>query len=430
MNSEDRVKALNDERARIVAQQRDLLDSIKPGDVRTGEQREQLEHQDAAINDLDAQVRELVAREKREAEAAALRESDARTFGTAAVEQRDKAEADTIRAWLNQPADQRTDLEIDVRAAARERMMMRQGASPEEIRNAITWDTGSMASAVPTTMSRTLYEYLEASIAAYRIGATMIETGSGENIDFPKVAAHSIATQVSGQGTALAGTDPTFDKLTLGAYKFGQLVVVSNEVLSDAVFDVGAFLGRNLGRSIGRLVDTSLVLGTNITGGMVSTSLGTVATGGTVTNLTGFEDFVIDSVYGINDEYRSSGAAWLFKDATVAEVRKLRDGAGGTEGAYLWEASRTNGLINGEPDRLLGFPVYTDPNVASLASNNIVGLFGDFSTYYMRTVGNVMIDSSTERYFDTDQTGFRGKWRVDGGYIDTNGVVAIRNRVS
>lgn len=430
MNPEDRVKALNDERARIVAQQRDLLDSIKPGDVRTGEQREQLERQDAAISDLDAQVREIVAREKRETEAAALREADARVFGEAGATRREQVEQDTIRAWLRQPADQRTDLEVDIRAAAKERAMMRQGASPDEIRNAIAWDTGSIASAVPTTMSRTLYEYLEASIAAFRVGATMIETASGENIDFPKVASHSIATQVSGQGTALAGTDATFDKLTLGAYKFGELTVVSNEVLTDAVFDVGAFLGRNLGRAIGRIVDTSLILGTGITGGMVSTSLGTVATGGTVTNLTGLEDFVIDAVYGINDEYRSSGAAWLFKDATVAEVRKLRDGAGGTEGAYLWEASRTNGLTNGEPDRLLGFPVYTDPNVASLASNNIVGLFGDFSTYYMRSVGNVMIDSSTERYFDTDQTGFRGKWRVDGGYIDTNGVVAIRNRLA
>jgi HK97 family phage major capsid protein len=353
-------------------------------------------------------------------------------FGEKETDARDKRETDVIRAWLNTPADQRTDLEVNVQAAAKERQMLRQGASPEEIRNALTWDTGSLASAVPTTMSRTLYEYMEASIAAFRLGATQINTGSGESIEFPKVAAHGIATQVAAQGTALAGTDPTFDKLTLGANKYGQLVVVAAEAVTDTVFDVGSFLGRNIGRSLGRLIDTDLILGSgSITQGVVNTALGTVATGGTLTTLVGIGvDGLIDAVYGVNDEYRAMGAAWLFKDASVGDIRKIRDGSGGTEGAYLWEPSRTNGLANGEPDRFLGFPMYTDPNVAAIASNAIIGTFGDHSAYYLRTVGNVMIDSSTERYFDTDQIGFRGKWRVDGGYIDTNAVVAVRNRVS
>jgi HK97 family phage major capsid protein len=384
---------------------------------------------DAAISDYDAQVRDLVAREKREQEAAELYEADARIFGDSAVKARQGAEQDVIRAWYNDGAPQ-GDLEVNVRAAAKERAMLRSGASPEEIRNAITWDTGSAASAVPVDMARTLYEAMEASIAAFRIGAEQITTSSGNSIEFPKLATFGAATQVSAQGTALAGTDPTFDKLTLGANKYGKLVLVANEVLSDAAFDVAGFLGRNIGRQLGRLIDTDLVLGSGgITEGMVSTNLGTAATGGTLTTLPVNPNWLISTVYKLTDEYRSN-AKWLFKDATVGEIRKLRDGAGGTEGAYLWEASRTNGLVNGEPDRLLGFPMYTDPNVAAIASNAIVGLFGDFSSYYLRTVGNVQIDSSVERYFDTDQTGFRGKFRVDGGYIDTTAVVAVRNRVS
>lgn len=433
MEPTSRVKAINEARAHVIAEQRNLLDAITPGQERTAEQVDQLARQDAAISEFDAQVRDLVAREQRESENAQLRENAHHLFGQVETDRHEKRTNDVLRNWLSQPKETRGDLIIDVQNAAKERQMLRSGASPEEIRNALTWDTGSMASAVPTTMARSLYEYLEASIAAFRIGATQINTGSGENIDFPKLGAHAIATQVAGQGTALAGTDPTAAKLTLGAAKYGELVVVANEVMTDTVFDVGSFLGRDIGRAIGRLADTDLILGTGaITGGIMSSAIvgaaGTVSTGGTVTNLYTAVNGFISAVYGVNDEYRQRGA-WLMRDATAGELRKVRDGAGGTVGAFLWQPSMTNGLINGEPDRFLGYPVYTDPNVASLASNARIAAFGDFSAYYLRTVGNVMLDSSTERYFDTDQTGFRGKWRLDGGYIDTTAVVLVKNSV-
>jgi len=428
-----RVQAINEARAHAIAEQRTVLDAITPGEARSAEVIEQLARQDAAISEYDAQVRDLVAREQREIENAQLRENSHQLFGQAATERHEKRTQDVLRDWLSQPSSSRGELTVDVQNAARERQMLRSGASADEIRNALTWDTGSMASAVPTTMARSLYEYLEASIAAFRIGATQVATGSGENIDFPKLGAHAIATQVAGQGTTLAGTDPSALKLTLGAKKYGQLVIVANEVLSDTVFDVGSFLGRDIGRAIGRLADTDLMLGTGgITGGMMSSAItgaaGTVSTGGTVTNLYTAVNGFISAVYGVADEYRQRGA-WLMRDATAGELRKVRDGAGGTVGAFLWQPSLTNGLIDGEPDRFLGYPVYTDPNVASLASNARIAAFGDFSSYYLRTVGNVMIDSSSERYFDTDQTGFRGKWRLDGGYIDTTAVVLVKNSV-
>jgi len=433
MDPTQRVKAINEARAHAIAEQRQLLDTITPGEARSAEVIEQLACQDTAISEFDAQVRDIVSREQREMENAQLRENSHQIFGEVQTNRHEQRTNDVLKAWLAQPRETRGELTVDVQSAARERQMLRSGASPDEIRNALTWDTGSMASAVPTTMARSLYEYLEASISAFRVGATQVATGSGENMDFPKLGAHAIATQVAGQGTTLAGTDPTGAKLTLGAKKYGQLVLVSNEVMTDTVFDVGSFLGRDIGRAIGRLADTDLILGTGgITGGLMSSAIvgaaGTVSTGGTVTNLYTAVNGFISAVYGVNDEYRQRGA-WLMRDATAGELRKVRDGAGGTVGAFLWQPSLTNGLIEGTPDRFLGYSVYTDPNVASLASNARIAAFGDFSSYYLRTVGNVMLESSTERYFDTDQTGFRGKWRLDGGYIDTTAVVLVKNSV-
>lgn len=434
MDTTERVKALNEAKIKAHREELALMDSIKPGDTRTAEQTEQFAKIDAAIKEADDQVRRLVAAEQTECEAAALRENDQRIYGEAGANRREKREQDTLRAWLAADPNSRGDLEVNVRAAAQERQMLRQGASHEDIRNAITWDTGSIASAVPVTMSRSLYEYMEAGIAAFRIGASQITTSTGENIDFPRLNAHSIATQVAGQGTALAGTDPTFLKLTLGAKKYGQLVRIANEALRDPVFDVAGFLGRDMGRGIARLADGDLINGTGgINGGLMSSAItgssGTVATGGTVTNLYLAYPALVSTIYGVNEEYRARGA-WLMRDATAGALRQIRDGAGGTVGAVMWEPSLTNGLINGQPDRFLGYPVYTDPNVASLASNARIAAFGDFSSYYLRTVGNVQIDSSTERFFDTDETGFRAKWQLDGGYIDLTAVVLLKNSIT
>ena len=102
--------------------------------------------------------------------------------------------------------------------------------------------------------------------------------------------------------------------------------------------------------------------------------------------------------------------------STAGTVRKLRDGGGGTVGAFLWEPSLTNGLKTGTPDGFLGSPVYTDTNCAAAGSNAILATYGDFSEYVIRTVGNPVIDRSDERYFDTDEVGFRGRWRVGGNH--------------
>ena len=111
-------------------------------------------------------------------------------------------------------------------------------------------------------------------------------------------------------------------------------------------------------------------------------------------------------------------------DSTAGTIRKLRDGAGGTVGAFLWEPSLTAGLQTGQPDRFLGSPVFSDLNCASAGSNAILATYGDFSEYVIRTVGNPVIEADASRYFDTDEVGYRGKWRVGGnhrqvGYLNT-----------
>jgi hypothetical protein len=116
--------------------------------------------------------------------------------------------------------------------------------------------------------------------------------------------------------------------------------------------------------------------------------------------------------------------------STAGTIRKLRDGAGGTTGAVMWVPSPTKGLVVGQPDLLNGYPVYTDPNVASIASTKKVVFFGDWNAYYFRTVGDLMVERNDSVGFATDEVFFRGKWRAAGGAQDLTAINLMKQSVS
>lgn len=417
------VAALNTERARAGKALNDHWDAClaaHPGQPMTEEEKATEARIQADIDRLEDEIRRFVAQETREADSARLREEAEAIFGGRQVEQANNDANQQLANWLRNGGPKEFEIH-GFTEIARIKNLMGRGASGAELRNALLTDTGSIGSAVPTDMAIQLYEYLENSIAMFRAPTTKVDTAAGNPMDFPKLAAHAIATQVIAQGTALAGTDPTFTKMTLNAYKYGQLVQLASETVQDTSFDVTSFVARDIGRALARVIDTDLVLGTG-TGepqGIMTAGWGTVATGGTLVKAS--YDTIIDLVYGIADEYVVNGSAgFLMKRGTAGELRKLRDGAGGTEGAPLWQPSLTQGLVGvGEPDRLLDHPVYTDPNVAAQGSAAKAIWFGDFASYYVRRVGNPVIERSDEYAFNTDLVSYRGKWRVDGDVIDT-----------
>lgn len=436
MDINERVSALNETRARVWNEAANWLQDLPKGEEMSAEQRAQWDRYNERIDGLQAEVDSLVATATREREAAAIREAQGLAFNAEpndVVERRNINEQ--LRSWIR--GEERMAVVDDegrtvngvyanIQRVAREKELIRQGASPEEIR-ALAWDTGSVASAVPTLLDRSLYEVLEETIAAFRMPTTRISTDSGAPMDFPKVAAHAIATQVAGQGTTLAGTDPTFAKLTLTPVKYGELIKVASEVVSDSGVDIVSFVARDIGRAVGRKVNEAIIA--DIVGTAFTGAAGTVATGGSLIDPT--FSTLVDLEYSINDAYRaSSGAGWLMRDKTAGVIRKLRDGAGGTEGAPLWQPSLTNGISGGRgPDTLFGYPVFTDPGVASLASNAKVLFFGDWNSYYFRTVGNLMVERNDSVGFSTDEVFFRGKWRADGGAADLTAINLLKRSV-
>ncbi len=385
-----------------------------------------------AFDLIDAELKTPTDRQRRENESAAVRNANPAIFGASVgrYEREDREQAQ-VRAWLNGEGPRQ--LRIPVRNAMRQREAIRNGVDPSTIQANLYWDTGSIASGVPTFLAEQLYEVLEGQVAMLRMPTTKILTETGADMDFPRLTTHTLGTQVIAQGTAIGGTDPVFAKTTFGAYKYGALIGVANETIQDTGFDLLSLVARDSGRAVGRLVDADLVVGSGSgepNGVMTAIGgAGTIATGGSL--ITPTYEKLIDLQYSINNEYRNSGnAAWLMYDTTAGTLRKLRDGAGGTIGAPLWQASVTGGVAGyRQPDLLLGDPAFTDVNVASMASNAKIIAYGDWSAYYIRHVQDIVFERSDDYAFNQDVVFFRTTWRVDGDLLDTAAINIMKQNV-
>jgi HK97 family phage major capsid protein len=228
----------------------------------------------------------------------------------------------------------------------------------------------------------------------------VFNTTSGENLVIPTVTATSTSGSVAA-GSAISESNPTFSSITLGAEKYGALVQVAQELVTDAGFNITSYIAQQLGTSLG--LQANSVLTTKL-----SAAAGSVVTGGTgVAGAASYEN-LIDLVYGIADGARVlPGLGFQMSKSGIAAARKLKDGAGN----YIW----TNSAVPGQPATLLGYPVYENPNVAAVATGAKSVLFGHLPSFKVRVAGGIRVDQSTDFAFNTDTVSYRGLIRLDGG---------------
>ncbi|TDQ63578.1 HK97 family phage major capsid protein [Maritalea mobilis] len=85
-------------------------------------------------------------------------------------------------------------------------------------------------------------------------------------------------------------------------------------------------------------------------------------------------DAMIDLYYSLKQQYRN-GATWLMSDATMASVRKFKDG----DDNYLWSPA----TAVGEVPSFLGKPVNTDDNMDAVSANAFPIAFANFNRAYL-----------------------------------------------
>lgn len=259
---------------------------------------------------------------------------------------------------------------------------------------------------VPDEFEHTLIEALEEENFFRRI-ATVIHSNSGDR-KIPVVASKGSAAWIDEEGT-YGESDDAFGQISLGAYKLGTLIKVSEELLNDSAFPLEPYITREFARRIGTKEEEAFFTGdgsgkpTGILAATGGADIGVTTTGTTIT-----ADDVIDLYYSLRVPYRKK-AKWIMNDATVNALRKLKD----TTGQYLWEPS----LVAGTPNKILGCEVITSPFMPSVAAGEKSIAFGDFSYYWIADRTGRTFKRLNELYAATGQVGFIGNQRVDGKLI-------------
>jgi len=195
--------------------------------------------------------------------------------------------------------------------------------------------------------------------------------------------------------------------VTLSAYKATTLIKVSEEMLHDSAFPVESFLATEFGRRIGKLEETAFINGTGSgqpTGIVGGSTLGKTAT---ATNAI-TADELTDTFYALGRAYRAR-SSWIMADSTVKMIRKLKTGVS-SDNTYLWQA----GLVSGEPDRLLGRPVYVSEFMPAATTGLKPVIFGDISAYYIGDRQAYSMQRLDELYAANGFVGFRQFHRTDG----------------
>ena len=286
-----------------------------------------------------------------------------------------------------------------------------------EVQNALQVGTDSEGGyLVPDEFERTLVEALQEE-NLFRQLATIITTSSGDR-KIPVVASKGTASWVDEGGT-IPESDDAFGQVSIGAYKLATMIKVSEELLSDSVFNLERYIAREFGRRIGAKEEEAFFTGDGTgkpTGILHST--GGAGVGVTAASASAISiDEIMDLFYSLKSPYRKN-AAFVTNDATIKAIRKLKDG----NGQYLWQPSVTAG----QPDSLLNRPLKTSAYVPVIASAAKTIAFGDFSYYWVADRQGRSFQRLNELFAVTGQVGFKATQRVDGKLILAEAVKVLQ----
>ena len=290
-----------------------------------------------------------------------------------------------------------------------------------ESRAAIT--TAATGAPVPTTFYDQLMWHM-VQVGPMPKLATTIETTSGENKQFPRTSANSTFAIVA-EGGAFTNVEPTFSAfITLGSWKYGGLIQLSTELVEDEGVDLLPWISEQAGVGLGVAVNTDFTVGngTSKPNGIVPKAT-TGVTGATGISGVPTSNELIDLMYSVVPPYRAlPGCVWQGRDTTIAAVRKIKDA---TSGQYIWQPGGFGAFDQPVADKLLGFPIVSNPDVAATGLNAKSVVFGVVPRYFIRQVRGIRFERSDEFAFGTGLVSFRVSYRADGNLLDTTGAVKI-----
>lgn len=409
------IKELREQSANLVTEARAKLDSIT--DDMPSERAAEIETEVDKMLDEAGKVDAKAEREQKLADAQKRAESYAEDVETGRRPGQngegrgvDGGEAPSYReafhAWLRSNVPGEAPLNAEARA------VLQKGY---EARAQTTTDAAGGYS-IPEEMMSEVVVSMKAFGPMYDGAvAREIVTSGGNSMPFPTVDDTAVTAGAHTEGATMTddgGKDVTFGSKQLDAYEFDtEWLRVSKALADDSFIAMEAFIGGLLGERLGRIANLQLTTGTGSSapnGVVTASSAGVTAASATAITF----DEILDLEHSVDPAYRGGPrVGYMLNDSTLKYVRQLKDG----DGNYLWQMGNVQAGI---PNTLNGRPVWINQDMASIATGNKTMLFGDFSKYYVRKVGQPLIGAIQDKDF-WPGFGIAGYIRFDGELSDT-----------
>jgi HK97 family phage major capsid protein len=291
-----------------------------------------------------------------------------------------------------------------------------------ETRGAHTFESRATLVSSNNTVPRSFFEQvfdIARLVGPMLDESEIINTASGEELTIPTLTAYSSAV-LTAEGSALNDNEPSYSSIQLGAFKYGQLISVSSELVSDAGFNIEAHLAQQAGNGLGFAINKDLTTGdgSNKPNGIItaaSTGIQGTATSGVFT-----ADEAIQLQYTLDGMARRlPNVKYMANSSTIGKLRTLKS----DDGAYLYTVNV------GQPDSFAGYEVVENPHMASTGTAGELALaFGHIPSYKVRIAGGMQVASSSDYAFNKDIVTYRFLMRVDGDLTHTSHVKLFRSK--
>jgi len=251
-----------------------------------------------------------------------------------------------------------------------------------------------------------------------------------------------------GENSTITTSDPTATMVQLVAKKLACATKVSNELLADNAISVATWLAQEYATSLSGAIDDAAFNGTGtssyggirglaqIDDGTHTASVHSAASGNTSVAALDIDDYL--GALAKLPRYAIGTSAWYMHPGVYHNsVQRMMLSSGtagsGTIGALAGGNTAAN-LAQGTPNTFLGLPVvWVLKMTAAPTTGTIAAYVGDLSLAgIMGIKSDMQVATSSDRYFEADQTAFRAVQRLDinvhslGSTSEAGPVVALK----
>ena len=282
----------------------------------------------------------------------------------------------------------------------------------------------------PSTVGRIVTKVNETSAVRRLASAQVISTDSLEGLYDRDEAS---CGWVGETGTRSDTNTPTLGKYKVEAFEMYAQPKATQKLLDDAAVDIEQWLAMKVADKFARTEATAFVTGTGVgqpRGFATYTTAATADASRTWGQLEHVKSGLngafaasspADCLFSLIGAFKApylANAVWATTREVITAIRKLKEA---TTNAYMWQP----GLQQGQPDRLLGYPIEIMADIAALATDSLSLFLGDFRSGY-QIVDRMGIRVLRDPFTDKPYVKFYSTRRTGGAVLDFDAIKAIK----